>query len=280
MTQIQNMQNEQQQQATYVNPQAMIMQVTLQKELGILQAQIKIHFTAALVKEIAKRKVEIKESKWYGLEFDTPIGYSEVRSKLYDLIEEAAVKKIVQSNKLSDHYTVTLDVADIDFTEIDSLIQKIEEEKRIREEEERKRKEEEKRIREEKLKIVEQIKQKVNELKQQQVVRSEYGDCVTLLNGTEILYDIGYDLEILKKELEKANSIDAYKVLRDVVEELKNENKKLYGEINKLKNIIKKLTSAEELEEKLEELEEDEEEKELTKEEIEYILRNVYYYHI
>ena len=257
--QMQNVQNEQQQQATYINPQTYRIRVSTLSN-GVINATIDVQFTANLIKELLARNVYP-----YCDDEEIKLFYGSNAQDAKEIIKEVAVKKALQTNELKKYYKVVLDVNDIIPT-LEKLIKE-------REEEERRKEEERKRIREEKLKIIDQIKQKINELKQQQVIKGEYANCAYLLNGTVIYFDIGYDLERLKEELEKANSIDAYKVLRDVVEELKSENKKLNEEIKMLKNIIKKLITEEELEEKKEELEREEDE--LTKEEIEFLLEKV-----
>jgi hypothetical protein len=291
MTETQNMQNTQQQQETqqqeletYINPEPLVFRVNLQKELGIVDAEISVYISAALIKEIAKRKVNFKNE---GLEIviTHEEGYGEVARKIIELIKKAAIKKVVQSGKLDRVYSVTLHSSDIDFTEVDKLIEEITE-KIKREEEEKRRKEEEKRRKEEEaMKMIKEIEEIIKQLPEEIVELWGVGHAYLYVGEKRV--DLHFNLgecsyESIKQTYETLKNLNISELLnlrisalKEKIKELKESLEEKEKDIEMLKKIIRKLTSEEELEEKLEELEE-EEESELTKEEIKYLLGSVF----
>ena len=291
MTEMQNMQNTQQQQQatqqqqeTYINPEPLVFRANLQKEIGIVDAEISVYLSANLIREIAKRKVKF-ENAGLRMVITHEEGYGEAARKIIDLIKNAAIKKVVQSGRLDRVYSVTLHSSDVDFTEVDKLIEEITEEINRKEEEKRRREEEKRRKEEEAVKMIKEIEEIIKQVPSELIEEYRKGHAY-LYVGKERVYlhfderECGYDS--IKQTYETLKNIDVnellnlrIKALKEKIKELKETLSKKGEEIEKLKNIIRKLTTQEELESKLEELEE-EEESELTKEEVEYLLKNVF----
>jgi hypothetical protein len=277
MTEIQNMQNTQQQeQATQQQKYINRIKYTFEETInGVLGAEVQVYFTADLVKELNNRKIYFRYDT-FGIEKIYSDNKQVNEYEVERIIKEAAIKKAEQTGEQKEKYTVVLDVNDV-ITVIDEIIRKKEEEIKRREEEIKRREEEKRKMIEEIREIIKQIPSELVEFHNVDHAYVYFGEVRKYLHFSE---DCTYD--DVKESYEKLKATSVSELINLRMLALKKQLKKLekdleeyMKEIETLKRIIRKLTDEEELESRLEELEE-EKENELTTEEIKYLLNKVF----